>query len=67
MFKTKPVSFKRLYPGMIIKDSTGYVGAVIKCDDIDHVLVKFDPQGYGFINLNPKHERYEKIYEKIDK
>jgi len=68
MFKSTPVSFEEVFPGMIVKSNYfGYVGAIINCDAIDNVIVKYDPQGYRFVCLDPNSKRYEKLYEeKID-
>ena len=68
MFKSTPLSFDEVFPGMIVKnDRFGYIGKVMKCSDINNVIVKYDPQGYRFVCLDPNSKRYEKIYaEKKD-
>ena len=64
MFKTTAVLFDEIYLGMVVKEHwTGYTGTVIKCKDINNVIVKYYPQGYGFLCLDPSCKNYDTIYE----
>lgn len=60
------LSFEQLAPGMEIIDEEGYTGVVVCCRDIHQVSVKLTccTQGYVIYNLDPKGERFEKIYKR---
>ena len=65
-FKTTPVLFDEVYLGLIVKDSCGYIGPIVKCKDIHNIIVKFEPQGYRFLSLDINDKTYRKLYASND-
>lgn len=60
------LSFEELFPGMEIIDEEGYTGVIMKCTNIKAIVVKLTccTGGYMFYCLDPKNEKFEKIYKK---
>lgn len=51
---------------MEIIDEEGYTGVIMKCTNIKAIVVKLTccTGGYMFYCLDPKNEKFEKIYKK---
>lgn len=65
IFKTIPLTFEEIYPGMRIQDKDGDIAVVKKCFDNHNIIVELECHtgGYAFYCLDKNCKDYDEIYE----
>jgi hypothetical protein len=61
----KKLEFSELKNGMNVKDTTGNIGIIKKCNDLHNIIVKYKNNGgWGFYCLDPMDKNeYDPLYK----